>query len=1194
MRIILVLTAVLFLLSHALWTDAAIQTNGSLSSYQIYTNGVGNRSAVFGLNPTGAVIVTPFAPDVVRVRFHWTGVTNFFQREEVAIAKPFTNWPAFSCTFTNLSSTNFMIHTSELDVEIVKTPVLQVHFRDKNGAYLLEDRCLLYDPSYHATNDNVGYAQVYWPSGSKSVSNAPSGFKLKAVKAMPSNGAYFGGGALALNMNRRGRTMQYWNQDTFAWEESRNPMYAAFPFIYGVRPPTNNGIAVSYGLFFNNPARPVFKLGSDSATNYSFEAADDQMDYFFFGGGADHSMAKVLNRYNEVTGRPCMLPKWAFGYHQSRHSYDTQQKVQDIAANLRSNNIPCDAIYLDIDSQQRSGSGANQPFQLTFNSTFTNIPGMVSFCTNLGMRLVPLVEPLLAIEDPLYDVADTNLYFLKEKDLSTYIGDNFLGNISWLDFSIAATRNWWTAKLTNYFAAYGFEAVWNDLNEPNENDMPLDLLYFLDGRYGGGLVTNDTRKWHQNNKNTFNVLECAVSYNSLKAHYPDKRPFVLSRAGWPGIQRYAVNWSGDNVSSFNHLRHNIRLGASVMISGQPYFGHDVGGFDQSSTNELVVRWTQAGCLNPFFRNHNINYTTAQEPWVFGAPYTGWNRHWIGFRYEIMPYLYSLAAHCVTSGIPFNLPPLFEFTSDTNTWSKSEYEYLVGTHLLAAPVYANGARERSTYLPSGADWYDWTHGNLYPGGEYTTLPASLGQLPLFVREGAIIPMGPLMDYTGEFVPDYLDVHVWPGGTNSFELYEDDGKTTNYQAGVYARTVLSQQSAGDGVTMTAGSRAGSYDPGSRSWYFVLHSSPRIQSAKQDALSLTRYGNRDALTNVTRGWSYSYVDRTLIVKVPDSGASTDIAVLYDNVDSDSDSMPDWWEQAHGLDPDSSSDASGDPDGDGRTNAAEFVRSSDPNRGDVYASGYTNMALAGTLTLWNEGSRNMHLVTNHTWAIVLETDGIADTEFKFVANDSWSAGNWGDSDQSDSSTPLVQTADVSGANISVTGLTDNVYTFTFNETSLVYSVSESTFVDSDGDGMTDRQEWNYGLNPYSIADAKHDEDGDGLINGLEFPNNGDPLIADTDADGASDYEESVAGTDLANALSFFYVELTGWSAAGSTYDLTWNAVSGRFYDVLFNTNALGTQTWTYADGLTNMSGTGTVSAVHTNTGDPSPTFYQMKVSKP
>ena len=1119
--------------------EAAVQTNGAVTSVSVTNSPAGNPSFLITMT-NGVAEVTPYAPDVVRVRFHFG---SLYEREEVALAKPFTNWPVFAVSYTNLS-TNLVITTSQLQIEVVLSNRFQVHFKDLAGRDLLRDRRIEFDLGYHMISDTSAYAQVAWPNGTTSVSNRPSGFKLRAVKEMPAGQGYFGAGDFGGPLNRRGQLLQFWNQDTYQFTESHCPKYTALPFWYGVQPATTSRAAFAYGLFFNNPARPVVDFSGTNGT-YSFEAGDDQLDYFFFGGGPDQTMAGVIDRFSELTGRPALFPRWAYGYHQSRHSYYTQADTVELIQQFRSNDIPCDAVYLDIGVQSLFNT---QPAQLTFDAVnYPSVGALVSMASSNGVKLVPIIEPLLTTNDPLYAEASSNLYFIKQNNLANYVGTNFLGAISWLDFSIPGTRDWWQAKVTNYLGQHGFTAIWNDLTEPNENAMPLDTLWFLDGRYGGGLVTNDTRKWHAVNKNTYAVLASQLSDRALRARQPSLRPFVLTRGAWPGVQAYAAGWSGDNVSSFDHLRFNTRLAMSVMISGQANYGNDVGGFVGQASAELLSRWLQAGVFSPLYRNHNfldLMTPNPQEPWVFGEPYTLWNRHIIQLRYAVMPYLYSLAYHASTNGVPMNVPVAFHFLGDSNTWSQSEYDFMVGRDVLATPVVTEGALSRTAYLPSGTSWYFAGDDTLYTGGQVVEVKASLGALPYFVRAGGILPMGPVMAYANALPVTNLDLHVWPGATNQFTFYEDDGLTTNFQAGVSAYTPISVAGMATNFTLALGARSGTYSPTPRDWYVVAHALSNVVQVNVNGTAISRYGNRSALTLAAApGWSYDTIRRQAVVRLADSGAALSIA---------------------------------------------FISAGSIATSGVFASSYSNLAVAGTFNLWNEAARNMQLVAPYTWAWVAELAAATNAEFKFVGNDSWTTANWGETNQVHYMVPLVHTAELFGANIMLTNLTAGLYTFVFNETSRAFRVTSAIGQDTDGDGMDDAWEHAYGLHPARSADGAFDLDQDGLVNSNEYLAGGNPVRADTDGDGMGDADEWVAGTGVSNALSYWAVAGHTRSTTSEAVVVTWAGVTGRQYEVFVSTNLLADPVW-YS--FANVTGSGPLSLSDTNATDGR--FYRIGVKR-
>ena len=956
--------ALLALISLSTVAHAAIQTVGGVTGVNVTTNAAGNVQADFTLGTGGIVQVTPYAADCVRVRFHWLGL---WDKEELIIAKPFENWANAGATFSDQGAT-YLISTPQLDVVVDKNP-FRVHFKNKAGVTLLQDDRIEYDPDYHPLNDPT------YPSIRENPT-LPTGFKLKSIKVMATNEAFFGLGLYSGPLNRRGHSIQQYSSDTYTWQEFRNPSYMSLPFFYGVRGST------AYGILFNNSSRMVFRMGSQWNDKYSFESGDGQMDYFFFGGGSNHTMPKVLDRYSELTGRPTFLPKWAFGYHQSRFSYLNQNWIKWLASEFRNQDFPLDALYLDIDYMDVD---ANEYFwdstlrQLTMNYNFNDTPGMIQHCEDRGVKVVPLIEPWLNNTDPLWTEAINAGHLVKNNDGSTYNILHWFGQASWIDFSSTPARDWWKTKVLGFLNQYAFAGIWNDLNEPASNDpyskIPLNALYWLDGRYGTG--NSDTRRWEQNEHQNYAVREVSLTYDILKTKYPNKRPFVLSRSGLPGVQRYALNWSGDNTASWDHARHNIGLGASVMISGQPNFGHDLGGFIGSTTGELLTRWTEWGALTPFCRNHAQKNTGEREPWRFGEPYTSAMRDSIKFRYKLMPYLYSLVWKSTLTGEPMNAPTVFYFTSDAATHFMNNNDFMVGPSMLAAPVYSQGATTRSVYLPYGTSWYSWHDNAKYDGGQTVTVGAPLGKIPLFVRDGAIVPMSASMKHMNEFKPNYLDIQVWPSGTSSFDLYEDDGESFDYQSGEYALTRMSSVATSNSWTFTLAAREGSYDPGTRSLYIYANKPRGVSSVTLNGQPLAAVVSLGSATN---GWMMTTGNR-LAIKIPDTGTSNVLNVIWND------------------------------------------------------SAYFAMSVAGTFNNWNTYG-NMVMTNAGQWSYDVTVTNASGQRFKFVGNRSWSVA-WGDLNQNAFSNPISGTADSTGGDIVSTELMHGTYRFTFNEQSLGYSVT-------------------------------------------------------------------------------------------------------------------------------------------------------------
>jgi len=842
--------------------DAAVVSAGNVTGVTVTTNSVnGNWTASFALSNGGSVEVTPYAPDVIRVNYHWIGP---FDVEQPMIAKPFTNWASVAATIID-QGTKYLIQTSELDVEVEKTP-LKVHFKDKSGFYLLQDDFVERDSDYNFTGQRG--------TGSS---------KLKNRKIMPTGQAIFGLGEYGGPMNRRGREIDCWNTGTYNWGEFTNPTYLNVPFFYGVQPAGGGNPAFVYGLFFHNPCRPLFKFGTETGDRYSFQAGDGRLDYYFFGGGSGHSMSDVIDRFSELTGRPTMLPKWGLGHHLSRFSYDSQTWVQEIANDAGVNDIPLDAVYMDIDYMDTDGNGNisdGNLRQLTTNFKFPNPAGMVNYCNDRGVKIIPLIEPWLQPGDSLHGEANAAFHFIKDNSGNTVTRGIYVGNVSWFDFTSTPMQDWWRGKILNWMNSFNFAGIWNDLTEPEGGDqIPHNGLLWCDGRYG--VSNTDSRRFMSNERNYFGLRCSMQSYNTLMEKNPNKRPFVLSRSGNAGLQRYAVSWSGDTAANWFYHKATIRFGMGAMIAGVAWYGNDVGGFAGSPSAELMVRSTEANILTPFFRNHGDKSAANREPWRFGEPHKSMQRELIKFRYKLMPYLYTLAYESTVSGEPMNIPAVFDYYTDANTYSLNEYEYLVGDFILAAPVYNEGANNRSVYLPykDGVNWYYWHSGQKYGGGQTVNVSAPLGTLPLFVRSGAIIPMGPSMQYANQFQSGWMDINCWPKGNSEFTLHEDDGETWNYLSGQYARRHMVSSRTDAAWDFTIHAKQGSYNTGSRDFYVYCFNpgTSVVQGVTLNGISLNQLANFD---DAPQGWRLTG-DGRIGIKLPDTGAEAAIRVSFADVE-------------------------------------------------------------------------------------------------------------------------------------------------------------------------------------------------------------------------------------------------------------------------------------------------------------------------
>jgi alpha-glucosidase len=806
----------------------------------------------FSISDSSKVRIGILAPDVARVRVAPDGVFGTNVSRAVVAA----DWPATSFEVTE-DATAVRISTSAMKLVARKTPFV-LECRDAADNLILSD-----DP----------IRRVQWGSS-----------RTQVYKTTQSNEKYVGLGWRALPLVRNGTTFHMRNVPTY---NDPAVFYSGIPFWYGLRGKN------AYGIFFDDTSWGTIDAGATSGSYMSFKNLGGTLDYYYFAGP---TMAGILDRYTALTGRPFMPPRWALGFQQSRWSYTPQSQVLDIATQFRTRNIPCDVLHLDIDYMP--GGRA-----LTFDSSkFPSPANMLATLHNQGFHVVANISPLLFTDDPKYSTARNNGYLLRKADGNVlhgwhdywyFVGGAGTGSLAWIDFSRTPARDWWAGQHAS-FLNYGIDGIWNDLNEPDElgGAWPSDVKYDFDGS-----PVN-----HHRTSVQYPLLQTELSYSILAGHYPDRRPFVLSRGGYAGIQRVSAVWSGDNRGDWvNDYRNNIPMGLSMSICGQPHNGHDIGGFfghpaaNSAPSGELYARWMQAGVFSPFCRQHHDGWGNHDpgrpfvEPWQFGDTVETICREFIGLRYRLMPYLYTLFYRAATTGEPVQRPTLFDFPADPNTLTQDD-DFMFGPSLLVSPVTTPGATTWSTYLPAGAQWINWWDDSEYAGGQTVTTAAPLDQLPIFVREGAIIPMRPVVQYDGEAPATELTLELFPADApSSFTLYEDDGISWDYQSGGFASTTYTMSGLGDTFRLEIAAREGAYVPAARHYLLKVHRWPGSENQPSlNAVALSSHNSQAAFEAAAEGYYFDAAAGLLYARFADTGGSLTFALdvpIIPNVPGDFD---------------------------------------------------------------------------------------------------------------------------------------------------------------------------------------------------------------------------------------------------------------------------------------------------------------------
>ncbi|NOX61067.1 MAG: DUF4968 domain-containing protein [Chloroflexi bacterium] len=571
----------------------------------------------------------------------------------------------------------------------------------------------------------------------------------------------YGLGERACIMACRGQHFHLTTMDPESYHLGADPLYMNIPFLIAL------GAGRFTGLFFDSSYSGEIDLGVNRADYLEYQTTGPELRIDFVAGpGGDD----LLEHYTELTGRMNLPPLWTLGYHQSRWSYESAPIVREIAREMRARRIPCDAIHLDIDYMDGFRCFTWHP------ERFPDPRGLIADLHAQDFKVVAIIDPGIKV-DPDYPVCADGVekdVFCKLPDGALFHGPVWPGECYFPDFTSPRVRAWWGAWHRG-LVEDGVDGFWNDMNEPaifGGSTFPDAVQHELEGRGG------DHREAHS----VYGMQMVRASYEGLNQLRPGRRNWVFTRSGYAGVQRYGSSWTGDNFSSWDHLRLTPAMLLNLGMSGLSFTGADVGGFTGAPTPELYARWVSMAAFTPFYRTHTAKHTPSQEPWSFGPEVERIARKYIEWRYRLLPYLYTAFWQCSVRGLPIMRPMIFEDPHNA-VYHLLDDQWLLGDHLLVAPVLLPDSEHRHVFLPRGA-WRDFWTDELRVGPDDFTRPAALDVVPLYVRAGAVIPLGPVRQATAQPV-DALELHLYLGEGESW-FYEDDGETLDYRKGAYRLT------------------------------------------------------------------------------------------------------------------------------------------------------------------------------------------------------------------------------------------------------------------------------------------------------------------------------------------------------------------------------------------------------------------------
>ncbi|GAE94350.1 alpha-xylosidase [Gracilibacillus boraciitolerans JCM 21714] len=552
-----------------------------------------------------------------------------------------------------------------------------------------------------------------------------------------------------------------------------------------------------YGIVVDSYS--TMKFHDDIHGSYIWTDMDSEMDYYFvYGPGFD----QIVKNYRYLTGKAPLLPKWTFGYVQSKERYKTQEELISVIKEYRQRQIPLDLIVLDW----RSWTGGDLwGGQKSFDpERFPNPTEMMEKIHKLNAKLMVSIWPIMNNEGP-------NHLEMKQKGY-------LLGNKATYDAFNEEARNIYWKQANEGIFSHGTDAWWCDCTEPFEADWFGEIKLEPEERLF--INTQEAKKYLDPGYiNAYSLLHSKGLYENQRQTTERKRVVNLTRSSFAGQQKYStITWSGDIAANWETMRNQIADGLNMCVTGIPYWTLDIGAFFVSNRDqwfwdgdyqegcedlgyrELYVRWLQYGAFLPMFRSHGTD--TPREVWRFGEPGTPFYDtlvKYIKLRYRLLPYIYSVAGWVTHQDYTMMRTLAFDFRNDPNTYNVND-QYMFGPSFLVNPVtdpmyYESGsveiegvAKKRSVYLPAGTEWYDFWTNQRHRGGQTIEAHADLETMPLYVRAGSIVPIGPTIQYTAEESNDPLEIHVFKGKDGSFLLYDDEGDTYEYEKGAYATITL----------------------------------------------------------------------------------------------------------------------------------------------------------------------------------------------------------------------------------------------------------------------------------------------------------------------------------------------------------------------------------------------------------------------
>lgn len=656
-----------------------------------------------------------------------------------------TQWAATPWTNIEESDTEIKLHTAWGYVMVQLSPQVCLSYHNRTGEVLMAD-----DPAL-----SMGW----------------QGEKPAHYKVLQSYERFVGLGEKTGPLDKWGRAYRHANTDAFAYGADTDPIYASIPFYMGM----HSGRI--YGLFYDSTWVSEVNFGASNHRFSSFVAEGGPLTYHFIYG---QDAKEILSTYCHLTGYMNLPPMWSLGLQQCRYSYYPDATVLQVVENYRRRGIPLDVIYLDIHYMQ--------DFKVfTWHETYFPDPAaLIQKLTAMGVKVVVIMDPGIR-QEPGYAPYDTLIEagaFLQYPDGKPWTASVWPGNCLFPDFTDVQARTWWAGWMKD-LATVGIAGFWNDMNEPASwgQSVPALVEFTLDDEDG-------VKHSMLEGRNVYGMQMARATQEGSMQHYPERRPFVLTRAAYAGTQRYAAIWTGDNTASVEHLMLGARLVANLGLAGMPFAGVDIGGFIGEADPALFARWVQVGCFSPLMRIHGMIDSRPGEPWAYGERVEAIATQYIRLRYQLLPYLYAAFREAARRGTPVARSLVLEQPHNPLTYDhRYQNQYGFGHALLVIPCHPQQPFTGAWLPPHEGGWCCFYTGQHYKDNQEIPLASPTEQMPVLVRAGSVFYMQSLsvqgkadaLQHTGQSA-DELILHLYAGtGIHETTYYEDEGDGYGYQHG-----------------------------------------------------------------------------------------------------------------------------------------------------------------------------------------------------------------------------------------------------------------------------------------------------------------------------------------------------------------------------------------------------------------------------